>query len=391
MIEQVAQAYKKTHPGVTVRSISMPTEQWFSRSIAALNSGSSPDILFNDNSRIVQIHQSTGKLADLKAQFDKIAADDRRHINDGDVAASTYRGRVLQIPFQRTITALGVRKSWLDKVGEKFPETWEDALRIARKFQDDDPDGNGKKDTFGFAMQGGDPPSMVGAGISLLVYGNGVPHPVVDANGDITIDQPDVAKPTIEYLKLYAEYKLVAPETVNHTFTDMYQLIEGGRVGMFRVGNWNVGKWDKQPPAGDYVVGPYPALGKGQRSLVVGSVRGMAVPENGKNLEAAKAFVQFIVEKEPQQFSLNHMGGVVRGDLDTAALTPGLKPFLAEGVRLQVDDFAASKFPWYLKLQESYYRMLIAAVNSPPKDWNAWIKQTADKLRTEAATMKGRG
>src|SRR3712207_8176952 len=47
-----------------------------------------------------------------------------------------------------------------------------------------------------------------------------------------------------------------------------------------------------------------PALGKGERSLVVGSVRGMAVPENGKNVEAAKAFVKFIVQKEPQQFSL---------------------------------------------------------------------------------------
>ncbi len=36
MIEQMAELYKKDHPGVTVKSLSMPTEQWFSRSIAAL-------------------------------------------------------------------------------------------------------------------------------------------------------------------------------------------------------------------------------------------------------------------------------------------------------------------------------------------------------------------
>jgi ABC-type glycerol-3-phosphate transport system substrate-binding protein len=59
MIEQMAELYKKEKPGVTVKSISMPTEQWFSRSIAAVNTGTGPDILFNDNARIVQIQQST--------------------------------------------------------------------------------------------------------------------------------------------------------------------------------------------------------------------------------------------------------------------------------------------------------------------------------------------
>ena len=91
---------------------------------------------------------------------------------------------------------------------------------------------------------------MIDAGSAMLTYGNGQPHSLVDDNGHIVIDQPEVARVTIEYLKLYTQYKLVSPDTVNQTFTDMYQLIEGGRVGMFRVGNWNVGKWDKSPPAG---------------------------------------------------------------------------------------------------------------------------------------------
>ncbi|WP_342358830.1 ABC transporter substrate-binding protein [Terrarubrum flagellatum] len=391
MIEQMAELYKKDHPGVTVKSQSMPTEQWFSRSIAALNTNTGPDILFNDNARIVQIQQSTGKLADLKPQFDQLAADDRKFIQPGDVAASTFKDRMIQMPFQRTITGWGVRKSWLDKVGEKFPQTWEDALRIAKKFQDEDPDGNGKKDTFGIAMQAGDAASITGGGISLLVYGNGIAHPLVDEKGDVVIDKPEVAKAIIEYLKLFTEYKLVSPETVNHTFTDMYQLIEGNRVGMFRVGNWNVGKWDKTAPAGDYIVGPYPSFGGGAGAMVVGSVRGMAVPENAKNKDAAKEFVKFIVSKQAQQYSLNNMGGVVRSDLDTASLTPGLKPFLAPGVKLQVDDFAASVFPWQLKLQETFYKQLIEAINNPPKDWNAWIKTAADKLRQELTTLKGKG
>lgn len=391
MIEQMAALYGKDHPGVTVKSQSMPTDQWFSRSIAALNTNTAPDILFNDNPRIVQIQQSTGKLADLKPQLDKLAPGDAKFLGAGDLAASTFKGRIIQMPFQRTITGWGVRKSWLEKVGESYPRTWEDVLRIGAKFQDADPDGNGRKDTFGLAMQAGDAPSIMGGGISLLVYGTGLPHPLVDENGEVVIDRPEVAKPTIEYLKLFTEYKLVSPETVNHTFTDMYQLIEGGRVGMFRAGNWNVGKWDKQPPAGDFIVGPYPSFTGGKGAMVVGSVRGMAVPENAKNKDAAKEFVSFIVSRQAQQISLDNMGGVVRSDLDTSAVTPSLKAYLAPDVTLQVDDFAASQFSWYLKLQEAYYKQLVGAINSPPKDWNAWIKTTADGLRKEQAALKAKG
>ena len=43
----------------------MPTDQWFSRSTAALNTNTAPDILFNDGFRLVQIQQQTHKLSDL--------------------------------------------------------------------------------------------------------------------------------------------------------------------------------------------------------------------------------------------------------------------------------------------------------------------------------------
>ena len=57
----------------------------------------------------------------------------------GDMAAATYEGPGLMIPFQRVIVGWGVRKSWLDKVGEPAPKNWEDVLRVARKFQDTEP------------------------------------------------------------------------------------------------------------------------------------------------------------------------------------------------------------------------------------------------------------
>jgi len=389
MLGQMAEQFAKDHPGVTIRSVSMPTDQWFSRSIAALNTNTAPDILFNDGFRLVQIQQQTKKLADLGPALQQAPTADRKFLGDGDVAAATYAGQIMMMPFQRVITGWGVRRSWLEKVGEQPPKTWEDMVRVGAKFQAADLGGGGH--VYGVAMQGGDPNSMIDAGSSMLAYGNGAAHALVDEKGEIVIDRPEVARPTIEYLKLYTQYKLVSPETVNQTFTDMYQLIEGGRVGAFRVGNWNVGKWDKQSPAGDYVIGPFPRIGDGTPSFVVGSVRGMSVPTNSPHADIAKQFVAFLLSKPAQQLSLDNMGGVIRSDLDTSKVTPGLRPFIAADAHLQVSDNAVTTFPWFIKLQALYYRMMIAAISNPPSDWDAWIKQTATDLRRDLVELKAKG
>ena len=395
MIEEMSELFSKDRPDVTVRSVSFPTEQWFSKVIAALNTNTAPDIIFNDDTRIVTIQQRTGKLSDLTPVLESLSQGEKDLFSNGDLAAATFEDEILMIPFQRVINAWGARKSWLDKVGESFPVTWEDNLRVARKFQEEDPDGNGRNDTYGMAWQAGNAAAMVGAGINLLVYGNGESFSVIDEDGNVVIDEPEVMTPTVEYLKLYTDYKLVAPDTVNHTFTDMYQLIEGGRVGLFRVGNWNVKKWDKEALEGDYVVGTYPSfpVGPGANdggAMVVGSVRGMAVPTNAPHPEAAKDFVAFTVSQGAQQISLENMGGVIRSDLDTSNVTPSLKPFVDPDIKLNTSDSLSGKFPWFLELREAYYKKLIGAVANPPPDWQAWMETTADEMRQEVDRLKGK-
>lgn len=386
MIDAMADVFQKTHPDVTVRSITMPTEQWTSKSIAAVNTKTGPDILFNDNNRLVTVQQSTGKLCDVSDVVDGLSAEDRAFISDGDLTAATFEDNVIMMPFQRVITAWGARKSWLEKLGETYPTTWPEMLRIAERFQNEDPDGNGQDDTYGFALQGGASGSMVGAGTKLFAAGgNRAPHDLMDIDGRITIADPVVANATKEYLKIYTDYKLVAPDTVNHTFTDMYQLIEGGRVGFFRVGNWNVGKWDKEALVGDYVVGPLPSFDDGvEGAMFVGTVRGMSIPCNGDNVDLAKEFVASIVGKQQQQASLENMGGIVRSDLDTSAVTPGLVNFVNGKYPMQTDDFMASTYAWFPALVDDYYVELSGAIANPPNDWDAWFVETASKLQAKA-------
>ena len=383
MFQKMADLYKREHPNVTVKALSMPREQWIQRSIAALNTSTAPDLIANDNDVMVQVEKSTGKLADLKPAVAEIPAADRAFITEGDIGGSSFKGKLIMLPVNRAIVGLGARKTWLDEVGETFPKTWGDYLRVAGKFKEK------HKDTYPVGLHAGTPAAITYAGIDLMAYGNGAPHVLVDEKGDIVIDKPYVAKPLIEYLKLFTEYKYVSPETTNYTFVELNQMVEAGKVGLFRVGNWSVAKWDKEGPKGDYVIGPYPSMEPGGTgAMIVSTLRGVAVPENAKNKEAAIGFVKFLMSKAPQQVFLDDLGGALRTDLDASKVTPGLKPFLEKDVKLQTDDFASAVFPWYGSLQEKYYRMLLEAIGNPPKDWNAWVQATAEKLRAAVVELK---
>lgn len=45
-----------------------------------------------------------------------------------------------------------IRTDWLEKLGLQPPKTMEDVLTISAAFVEKEPDGNGKKDTFGLGI-----------------------------------------------------------------------------------------------------------------------------------------------------------------------------------------------------------------------------------------------
>jgi len=47
-----------------------------------------------------------------------------------------------------------IRKDWLDKLGLQIPKTYDEMMEVMRKFTNNDPDGNGKKDTYGMSTIG---------------------------------------------------------------------------------------------------------------------------------------------------------------------------------------------------------------------------------------------
>ena len=377
--------FAKVKPGVTVKSISYPTEQWFGRSISALNTNTAPDLLFNNYERVIRVEDQTKKLMDLTPVLAQVI--DKAFLGETDLDVATHGPKMIILPVQRVQMALGVRKSWLDKVGEKFPATWDDAKRVATKFRDNDPDGNGTANTFGFALEAAKPRDLIHM-IDLFMFGSGLKHTLIDPQGKIVIDEPKRAQVLEEVLKTFTEYKFVAPDTINHSFPEMYQVIEGGRAGMFRVGDWNVKKWDGPTVLkGDFVVGPWPAFDGRKNAVVIGGMRGVAVPDNSPNKALAVEFAKFMLGKTAQQASLDNIGSAVRKDLDASQLSDRQKVFAAANYPLVAYDFPEATHAFYPELEAAYHRKLLGALAKPPANWKVFIGETANEMRTLATQL----
>ena len=383
--QSLSAEFAKSRPGVTVKSINYPTDQWFGRSISAINTNTAPDLIFNNYERVIRVADQTNKLVDLKPVLATVS--DKSFLTEDDLRVATHAEKMIILPIQRVQMGFGVRKSWLDKVGEKFPVTWADVQRVAVKFRDNDPDGDGKANTFGMALEAAKPRDLIHI-IDLFRFGSGLRHTLIDPQGKIVVDEPARAKVLEEVLKAFTEYRYVPPDTINHSFAEMYQVIEGGKGGMFRVGDWNVKKWDT--PAvlgGDFLVGPWPSFDGRKSAVVIGGMRGVAVPENSPNKAIAVDFAKFMLGKQAQQASLDNLGSAVRKDLDISALSERQKLFAAPSWGLAAYDFPEAVHLFYPELEAAYHRKLMGALAKPPANWKAFITETANEMRELAVKL----
>jgi ABC-type glycerol-3-phosphate transport system substrate-binding protein len=201
--QKAGEAFAKTRPGVSIKPSSFPTDQWFGRVIGAINTDSAPALIYNNYERVIRIQSQTGKVMDLKSTLGEVK--DKDFLLEDDLKVATYAGKMIILPIQRVQMGFGVRKSWLDKVGEKFPETWADVQRVSVKFRDNDPDGNGKADTYGMALEAAKPRDLIHI-LDLFIFGSGLRATLVDAKGDVIIDQPAHAQVLEEILKALTVY-----------------------------------------------------------------------------------------------------------------------------------------------------------------------------------------
>lgn len=126
----------------------------------AISSNDLPDALVVKDTQLRAMVKS-GQLADLTDVFNKYASPAMKSYmektNGVSTEAVTFDGKMYAIPSIQVqsdgVHQMWIRKDWLDKLGLQSPKTMEELEKVAKAFVEQDPDGNGQKDTIGIAGQ----------------------------------------------------------------------------------------------------------------------------------------------------------------------------------------------------------------------------------------------
>lgn len=215
----------------------------------AVASNDLPDV-FDVDSKNLKMLVENDMLADITTVFDQYASPLTKEIimQDGGTGmqTATFKDKLLAVPETNSIVdnaeMIWIREDWLQKLNLPEPKTMEELLKTADAFVNSDPDGNGKKDTFGFAvskdfvnMANGGPGSGGWADLTGFFFGyHAYPFGwIKDASGNLVYGavQPEMKAPLAKLQELYKEGYL-DPEFGVKDGTKVGETAAAGKVGI---------------------------------------------------------------------------------------------------------------------------------------------------------------
>ncbi|MCI8623713.1 MAG: extracellular solute-binding protein [Provencibacterium sp.] len=129
------------------------TDDYLNKCNLVLASGEYPDLIQFDRPAIVQTYVDENVLIPLDGLVQEYGQEILAIRPDDLWINCTYNGQRMVTPVQsRTACVVPIiRMDWLEKLNLKVPETLEEYENVIRAFTEDDPDGNGQKDTYGIS------------------------------------------------------------------------------------------------------------------------------------------------------------------------------------------------------------------------------------------------
>jgi len=223
--------------GVDVTWISIDRNSNQQKMNALLAAGSAPDLIIEYDRSYIASLVNQGVLAPVSDFVNKYSTVYKDYIaQNSDLQQYTnFGGKDYAFTSKRDSTsiannAMWIRQDWLDKLGLKMPTTDEELFNVAKAFTENDPDGNGKKDTFGFAMVQWEEAFPAFYFANALWYNeNGV------AKFGSTVDR---YKDSLSYISRLYKAGAIDPEFfTDKTRQQQQQLWDSGRAGII-INNW---------------------------------------------------------------------------------------------------------------------------------------------------------
>ncbi|MGG6310646.1 extracellular solute-binding protein [Paenibacillus macerans] len=226
---------------------STTSDQYLQKINVTLASGDLPDVIPVNATQLKQLADS-GQIEDMTELYEKYASPFTKKVlsEEGTSVfdAATFDGKLMAIPqlessMERAMY-IWIRTDWLDKLGLEPPKTMADVLAISKAFTDNDPDGNGKKDTFGLGVT----KDLWGGAMGLegfMAGYNAYPNIwVEDASGKLVYGsiQPEVKK-VLQVLQDIAKNGQIDQEFGVKDGGKVSEQISAGKIGMEYGEQWN--------------------------------------------------------------------------------------------------------------------------------------------------------
>ncbi|WNS43164.1 ABC transporter substrate-binding protein [Paenibacillus sp. MMS20-IR301] len=211
-----------------------------------LAQGEIPDLFRIRQPQDLLKYQQQGLLAEIPEELlNQNAPNLMKAIKDNAPAYQDYgriNGRIYGIPVINPTNIYRIpvvyRQDWLNKLGLPVPETLQDFETMIYAFANDDPDGNGIKDTYGLSREG---MNVVFGAFGQIVFADQLYFGVKDQKLVIGALEPEM-KEALQYLRKWYQDGIIDPEFVTGENKGGYKHLShafiNGRVGMTSMGNY---------------------------------------------------------------------------------------------------------------------------------------------------------
>lgn len=201
------------------------------KALVAFSSNNPPDIILTGKDTLMKFHDQGVLLDDWTPYLDQLPSV-VASFNELSKTSVTVGGKMLGLPKAPRANNWGlmIRKDWLQNLGLSEPTNEEELLNVLRKFTFDDPDQNGKNDTWGISSAGGG--KRIGeinvlAGMygpsSIYVTGDGkVNHSIVDGNYNKFLD----------FMRTIVKEKLIDPDWYTQAWEQRKSKLYSDKYGM---------------------------------------------------------------------------------------------------------------------------------------------------------------
>lgn len=260
--------------------------------------GNLPDIIVNDATAIGQLLEM-GVVREIdRGSF--AGADDIF-----DVAWDSTLGpdgKHYGVPTSAQAFAVFVRKDWREALGLEKPQTWEELFELARAFTEDDPDGNGEADTYGYVMPVSATRGYATWFLSDLIWQAGGSF-VSDDGGTFhaTLNTAEVAT-GVEFGRSFICAGYAQPAAITATTGDTTPVFASGQAGIYRSGPYHIAPLYGEPGKDLVEVILPPAGPAGRDSLGEGEAAFITV--TSEIPEIAQSFIEFLVSEKGQRLGM---------------------------------------------------------------------------------------